>query len=479
MNSQLTEEQMLTIIRNGLKPSQYPKHIIVIGAGLAGLVAASLLKDTGNKITILEANNRIGGRAYTIRSPFSDELYFNTGPMRIPDTHALTLEYVKKFSLPTNLFINQTSTDIIYANGIKTRLEKYERHPAILQYPVAPNEEGKTAENLMHKALQPIINYIKQDPEKNWDIVEQKYSKYSLWFFLKSYFSDSAIDMIDILLAKEAFMGISLIELLRRIENASATRFLEITGGMDRLPNAFLPQLKEDILFHQKITRIFQDQKGVTIYGMHQQTSKHFSITGDLAIVTIPFTALRFVKLDPYESFSYYKRRAIRELNYMASTKIMIEFKSRFWERVGQYGGRSITDLPIRFSYYPSYGIGTEGHAVLLASFTWADEALVWDSLSEQERIQYALMNLAEIYGNLVYNEYVSGSSFSWNQNPYSYGAYASFEPGQELALGSYIPTPEGRVHFAGEHTTHTHGWMQGAIESGIRVAYEVHNLPK
>jgi monoamine oxidase len=183
--------------------------------------------------------------------------------------------------------------------------------------------------------------------------------------------------------------------------------------------------------------------------------------------------------VEPYHSFSYYKRRAIRELNYMAATKIGIEFKSRFWERANQLGGKSITDLPIRFSYYPSQGIGTSGPAVIVASYTWADEALTWDGLSDEDRIQYALRNLAEIYGDQVYSEYIVGTSFSWVDNPYSTGALATFEPGQETELFPYITRPEGRVHFAGEHTIMTHGWMQGAIESGIRVAYEVNDLPK
>lgn len=145
--------------------------------------------------------------------------------------------------------------------------------------------------------------------------------------------------------------------------------------------------------------------------------------------------------------------------------------------KAGQHGGKSITDLPIRFSYYPSTGIGANGHAVVLASYTWADEALMWDSLSEGERIQYTLLNLSEIYGDIVWSEFVSGASFSWSQNPYSAGAFTAFEPGQELELYPYIPVPEGRVHFAGEHVSLTHAWMQGAIESGIRTAYEVNRL--
>ncbi|UJA81556.1 amine oxidase, partial [Bacillus cereus] len=49
-------------------------------------------------------------------------LYFNAGPMRIPDTHELTLAYIHKFKLPLNLFINKTASDIIYTNNIQTRL---------------------------------------------------------------------------------------------------------------------------------------------------------------------------------------------------------------------------------------------------------------------------------------------------------------------------------------------------------------------
>lgn len=146
MNARLKNKDMIAIIRNGLPASHRPKRIIVVGAGLAGLVAASLLKNAGHNVTILEANDRIGGRVYTSRSPFSAGLYFNVGPMRIPDIHSLTLEYIKKFRLSTNVFLNRTPMDSIYANGVKTRLHIFEENPGILRYPVAPNEQGKTAE---------------------------------------------------------------------------------------------------------------------------------------------------------------------------------------------------------------------------------------------------------------------------------------------------------------------------------------------
>jgi monoamine oxidase len=477
---ELTIEQMLYLIRNGLRKSHSPKHIIIVGAGMAGLVAGSLLKESGHKITILEADGRIGGRVYTMRSPFSDGLYFNAGPMRIPHVHSLTFEYIKKFRLPINVFINRTPMDLLYVNGIKTRLDVFERNPGILKFPIPPNEKGKSAEELLLSVVQPFIDFINQDPVRNWAILEKQYRKYSFGYILNSYFSDGAIDMIGVLLDLEAFMGMSFIEVLRElIIFTSPGGYYEITGGMDRLPKAFLPQLKEDIRLQQKMTGIVQDTNGVAIHCTHQHSQESFTLTGDLAIVTIPFTALRFVDVKPFHSFSYLKRRAIRELNYMAATKIAIEFKSRFWEKEGQLGGKTITDLPIRFTFLPSHGIGTNGPAIVLASYTWADEALTWDSQPEDERIHYALKNLAEIYGNQVYAQFAAGASYSWGQNPYSCGGFTFFEPGQETELYPNILAPEGRVHFAGEHTSLTHGWIQGAIESGIRVAYEVNDLPK
>jgi monoamine oxidase len=210
---------------------------------------------------------------------------------------------------------------------------------------------------------------------------------------------------------------------------------------------------------------------------------------GDYLVVTIPFSALRFTQVAPL--FSYEKRRAIIELHYDSATKVLLEFNERFWEwdeaqwrkyLPDEYrghnaiGGGSITDSPNRFIYYPSHKVEGSRGGVILASYTWADDASRWDSIPDEDRYNFALKGLTDIYGKGIKRFFTGyGKTESWMADYYSFGEAAVFSPGQLTSLHPYIPGAEGPVHFAGEHTSLKHAWIEGAIESGIRVALEIH----
>src|SRR5699024_10491178 len=111
--------------------------------------------------------------------------------------------------------------------------------------------------------------------------------------------------------------------------------FYEITGGNDKLPKAFLPQLKDNLYYGQRVTKVTQYPNRVTIDTVQSKISTPFKVTGDLAIFTIPFSVMQLVEVEPRDSFSENKWKAIRELHYVGSTKTGIEFRERSWESEG------------------------------------------------------------------------------------------------------------------------------------------------
>jgi monoamine oxidase len=93
------------------------KKVLVLGAGMAGLVAAYELTALGHDVTVLEARTRPGGRVHTLREPFSDGLYAEEGAARIPENHDLTLKYVKTFELALEPFYPSRLNAIRFDRG--------------------------------------------------------------------------------------------------------------------------------------------------------------------------------------------------------------------------------------------------------------------------------------------------------------------------------------------------------------------------
>ncbi len=473
-------EDMLSIIKNGLKKPKNPKTILIAGAGISGLVAASLLKEAGYHVIIIEGNNRVGGRIFTIRYPFTDGNYLDMGAMRIPSNHSLVMEYIKRFNLTLNPFYNDSPKDFIFVNNVKTTQAYYEKHPEVLNYPLDDWEEGKTATELLQLAVQPFLDLYDKSTDEEKERLKKKYSDYSMGRYLANNplgpsMSNNAIRMISVLLGIEGFPEFSFVDILTDIIYPifnKKTKFFEILGGNDQLPKSFLAQLENDIYFNQKITKIYQNDDGVIFETKDLSTGEICLFKGDAAIITLPFSVLQFIEILPFDSVSYKKRQAIAELMMVPSIKIGIEFKNRFWEQLGY--GNIISDRPTRFTYIPSHASRYTSTGVLLASYSWGQNALLWNSLTQDQITKYVLKDLAEVYGPIVYREYLQSLSFNWSQNPFSAGCFTLFTPGQENNIADFIRNPEGKLHFAGEHTSDFHGWMEGGVESGIRTAYEV-----
>jgi monoamine oxidase len=168
-------------------------------------------------------------------------------------------------------------------------------------------------------------------------------------------------------------------------------------------------------------------------------------------------------------------------LHYDSATKVFLQVRERFWERLPEalQGGQVATDRPIRNAYYPPHG-GETGRGVVLASYTWGDDADGWASLPPGQRVAEAAEQLAEVHAGIEGLGNISGlveggASKSWHDDEFAGGAYALFDPGQHRLLEPLREPAGGRVFFAGEHLSEKHAWIQGALESGIQAAHDVH----
>jgi monoamine oxidase len=96
--------------------------------------------------------------------------------------------------------------------------------------------------------------------------------------------------------------------------------------------------------------------------------------------------------------------------------------------------------------------------------------------MSEPERLNFALEQAEKIYPAIREN-FEGGTSKCWDADEWARGATAFYKPGQMTSLLPHVARPEGRIYFAGEHTSvWIDGWMQGALESGMRVAKEIND---
>jgi monoamine oxidase len=84
---------------------------------------------------------------------------------------------------------------------------------------------------------------------------------------------------------------------------------------------------------------------------------------------------------------------------------------------------------------------------------------------------------VAQIHPQITH-EFEVGASWMWHHDEFAGGAFALFDPEQQTLLYQQIIAPEGRIHFAGEHASEYHAWIQGAIESGLREAIAIHLAP-
>ena len=456
--------------------SGHGKKVVILGAGIAGLVSAYELRRAGYDVTVIEARDRVGGRSWTIRgretvrqvdrplqqSNFSDGLYFNAGPARIPSTHHLILGYARRFGVPLEVFVNYNeSAKWDFGGNVVPQRRMVAGLRGGLGELLAKAIDGHALDAAMTKdELGHFRDFI-----QFWgqlDKAGKPRPTSDAGFAVEPGGYQHPEQPLPPLTLRQALPvdGAAFPHIFTHLIDFQAT-MLQPVGGMDRIAHAIYDQVKPAVRLGVPVTAIRRAGAGVRIE--HGATAT----TADYCICTIPAPVLARIPSD----FAPAKQAALKKVVYLKSAKVAFESR-RFWETDdGIYGGLGWTDRLNENVIYPSSGFNAP-RGVLVGAYVggWnhrdTPDAFVAKSIAEQIAISRGSVEAMhpgrgrELTNPLVIN---------WGQVPYSEGVGAiapDWDQERRGALYEEMIRPEGPIVFAGEHLSYIGTWQEGAALS-------------
>ncbi len=243
-------------------------------------------------------------------------------------------------------------------------------------------------------------------------------------------------------------------------------------GGMGRIGEAFGRELGKIIRYRARVTKIEQDEHGVSAYyedaGKPGTTRK---VQADWCLCTIPLSILSQIPMNVGKPMA----DAIASVPYAAAVKIGLQFKRRFWEEDEQiYGGITMTDLPIGQIGYPSHGAFERGKGVLLGAYIWGEPAFQFTAMSPEERVRAAVH-----YGSQIHPQYPAefdnGVAVAWHRSPFTMGCFGIWSDSAREKHYENLCAIDGRIALAGEHASYLPAWQEGAVTSALDAISRIH----
>ena len=445
----------------GVGRQEGQNEVIVVGAGLAGLVAARTLAEDDWQVTVVEARNRVGGRVLT--EQFPDDQYGELGGEFIDRDHKAMRDLVDDLRLELERVPGGRGEDLVRGAGLTEAWE---------QYLDADGGEARRDRARFYDALAELARDVDPaDPSAAPHATELDNT--SVAAFLDElalsprgrYFVER-VDIVD-----EYTVAAADLSLLQVVGDTARTAGLRdgddevwrVKGGNGQVTQRIARELGGSVELGLPVRSVVQDDDGVRVVAGDKARFAEY------AVMATPLPPLRAVRFEP--ALPRALAAAVTELGYGTGTKTLLDYDRRIWRDEGDTG-YAVTDLPVGTTWEATDA--QPGRRGVLLGYTAGPPGVTLGDQPVANRAETVTADAEVLFPGSAAARGNSAPSIAWQDEPFTGGTYTAYRPGQVTAFWRAIRKPFGRLHWAGEHTDTYTAYMEGAVRSGLRAAREI-----
>jgi monoamine oxidase len=461
------------------------RHVVILGAGIAGLTAAYELSRKGYECTVLEASHRAGGRNLTVRhGSLIDEignpqtcqfdpdpdLYLNMGPARIPGHHTTLLDYCRELGVGLAPFVNQNRNawvqDDAAFGGRPMRNREYvtDARGFLAELSAKCIGSGRLDDVVTKEEAERVIDFLRAfgdlDPANTYKGSERAglvSTDYAIPPQLKSTRQFSEL------------LKTHLWQIVMNWDETGdqAAMMMEPVGGMDKVVDGFMAKVGHLVHTHCRVESVTVGDHGVDV--IYKGPDGRKKISADYCLNGVPFQLMAGIPNNfPSDYTAAYTAVPRGEL-----MKIGFQMRERFWEKEQIYGGVSWTTQDITQIWYPCHGIHRQKGVVLGAYVFGGPAANRFERMSPAERLEAAIRQGERIHPD--YRSHIeTGVSVVWHRMNNMLGCAAEWAPQTRDKYFARIQAPFGRHYMIGDQVSYHSGWQQGAMHSAWHAVKDI-----
>jgi monoamine oxidase len=450
--------------------------VVVVGAGFAGLTAALRIVQAGKSVIVLEARNRVGGRA--LNAPIPGGEITERGATFIGPTQDHIAKLAADFGVGT--FPTYDTGDNVYVRdgSRSTYSDTGPTGTAPLDPVILPDLTAVVAQ------LDQMATEI--DVNAPWKAGNAgSYDAQTLESWINSHSVTPQFRELVPAATRPIFGAepreLSLLFTLfyiaasgneqnqgtfeRNFNTRGGAQQDRFIGGSQLITQRIARRLgKKRVLLKRPVKRIVQDRHGVVLH------SKKLRVRAKRAIVAVPPTLAG--RIDYRPDLPAERDQLTQRLPQGTLTKVAVIYDRPFWRDAGLTGTAVSTDGFVNATFDDSPAGGTPG---VVFGFVGGDQSRAFNALSDSARKAAVLSQFAQFFGPQANNP-IGYLETNWAAEAWSRGCPVAIPgPGALTAYGPAIRTAAGRIHWAGTETSgYWNGYMDGAVRSGERAAAEV-----